>query len=493
MKLPLMGIARVVVVAGVGLGLIAVAQADPRSIAVAAGTAAEQATADPATAASIVPLTSRLVSCAGQELTGTSGVPDVTLTGTVSAVSLPEALRPTGVTGDGTLTIASGTTSTDAVTGPGQRANAPLPTGPDAVTAKVAGALAPGLTVGQEWSSDTDTLRGLAGTQCPTAAADQWLIAGGGAPGRQERLVLANPGANEVSATIDILGAQGALTRSADRGVVVPAGGRAVVLIDALAASEPTPVVHVTVSGGTVSATLTDTWLDGSIPAGAETTGPTAPPALTQVIPIARLQQGGGLRIAVPGADQAVVSARLLTAQGPVPVSTDEGGVARIQGRSVLQLPLPAGAEGLVGVEVTADVPVIAAAVSVARADGAVGDFAWSAGAPAITTLTGAALVGGGPQRQLNLVATGGEVQAQVLTLEGGSVVTKEVTIAADTTVTTDLGSPDGVWVVRTSGAGELRAGLAAQVGAGETALISTTTLADLPLTTAATSAVPLP
>lgn len=141
----------------------------------------------------------------------------------------------------------------------------------------------------------------------------------------------------------------------------------------------------------------------------------------------------------------------------------------------------------------TSDVPVVAAAVSVARADGGVGDFAWSASATPITAIAGAALVGPGPGRQLNLVATGGDVQARIATLEAGVVTTRDLSLAADTTVTTDLGSPSAVWVVRIAGAGELRAGVASEVGADATAFISTLTLADLPLTTAATSAVPLP
>ena len=159
----------------------------------------------------------------------------------------------------------------------------------------------------------------------------------------------------------------------------------------------------------------------------------------------------------------------------------------------VLELPLQAGTEGVVGVEVTSDVPVVAAAVSVARAEGGVGDFAWSASATPITGIAGAALVADGPARQINLVATGGDVQARIATLEAGAVTTRELSLAADSTVTTDLGSPSAVWVVRIGGAGELRAGVASQVGADTTAFLSALTLADLPLTTAATSAVPLP
>lgn len=491
MKLPWMGIGRVALVGALGAGLVAAAQADPRTVQVRAG--AQGAQAAPA-GATTVPLSSRLVTCAGQELTGTEGVPDVELTGTVNAVSLPAELRPADVVGDGAMAIANGPVDASAsATQAGAVLSAPLAAGSAALTVRVTGSLAPGVVAGQEWSSDTATLRGLAGTSCPTAAADQWLIAGGGAPGRQERLVLTNPGANEVSATIEVLGAQGAVSGAADRGVVVPAGGRAVVLVDALAAAEPAPVVHVTVRGGTVSATLTDTWLDGSVAAGAETTGPVAAPALTQVIPVVWLRQAGALRIAVPGPDQAVVSARLLTPQGPVPVSTDDGGVARIQGGTVLELPLQAGTEGVVGVEVTSDVPVVAAALSVARAEGGVGDFAWSASATPITGIAGAALVADGPARQINLVATGGDVQARIATLEAGAVTTRELSLAADSTVTTDLGSPSAVWVVRIGGAGELRAGVASQVGADTTAFLSALTLADLPLTTAATSAVPLP
>ena len=105
MKLPWMGIGRVALVGALGAGLVAAAQADPRTVQVRAG--AQGAQAAPA-GATTVPLSSRLVTCAGQELTGTEGVPDVELTGTVNAVSLPAELRPADVVGDGAMAIANG-------------------------------------------------------------------------------------------------------------------------------------------------------------------------------------------------------------------------------------------------------------------------------------------------------------------------------------------------------------------------------------------------
>lgn len=507
MRFPVVGALRLTLAAGAGVGLLAAATqsaggldlAGPASTAATASDRPDAGTDTPSEGGpgGQVLIRTKVLTCPGQELSGTVGVPDVSVAGTIRAVALPRELLPQAPAGPGSVGILLGDAAPAGpatVAEPNTVASSELPAGDSPVTVLATGSLAPGVTAGQEWRGTSDTVHGLAGSACTSPQADLWLIAGGGAPGRQERLVLTNPGANEVTASLDILGAQGRVTAGHDRGIVVPAGSRAVVLVDAIAGSEPSPVVHVTVSGGTVAATLTDTWLDGSVAAGAETAGPAAPPATRQVIPVALRAQSGSVRIGVPGDTQAVVSARVLTATGPVPLPGLEG-VQRIQAHSVLELPLPAQSPDIVGVEVRSDVPIVAAALSQVRADGGVGDFAWSAGSPAITGIAGAALAtgDGAPGRTLTMVASTAEVSATVVILSGGALTVRNVTVPADSVHTEDLGSPDAVWLQRTGGAGELRAGILSQVGSGPGALISALDLRDLPTTTTATTAVPLP
>lgn len=540
-RVPVVGVIRLLAVAAAGVGLVHVAQQGTATVDLRA----RPVVADAGSQTRQVLLQHRLLPCSGQELSGTVGVPDIPTTGSVSLAAPPPALLQAarsessgaanaagagaagsagagaaGAAGSanaaGSAKVAGSVDATGSRNGAGSEsalsilvggrpatgaarstspltpATAALPAGAATVVARGDGELAPAATAAQEWRSDSDTLRGLAGSACVTPASEHWLIAGGGAAGRQERLVLTNPGANEVSVGIEVLGAKGPVESATERRVVVPGSGRAAVLVDAIAGSEPTPVVHLVVTGGTVAATLTDTWLDGAVPQGAETVGPAAQPAVRQVIPVTRRPLSGALRIAVPGDTQAVVSARLITPQGPRPLAG--GGVHRVQAGSVLELPLAAAVQ-VQAIEVRSDVPVVAAAMSRVGAQDGVGELAWSAGAPAITTLAGAAFPAGedAPRRALSLVASGGAVTADVAVVASGRVTTTRVRIGADTLVVHGVGSPSAVWVRPVDGPGQLRAGVLSESGEGSTMMLSALDLRDLPLTRLTTSALPLP
>ena len=153
---------------------------------------------------------------------------------------------------------------------------------------------------------------------CGQPSAEAWLAAGGGAAGRQERLVLTNPGDNAVTVDLTLHGAKGPVVSPNGKGVVVPSQGRTTVLLDSISGTEPSPVVHVVAQGGVVHAVLNDHWLDGTIAAGSDDVVATAAPSRDQVIPaVAVGAKGGVLRIAVPGDGEAVVQARVLTPSGP--------------------------------------------------------------------------------------------------------------------------------------------------------------------------------
>ncbi|HYN29629.1 MAG TPA: DUF5719 family protein, partial [Dermatophilaceae bacterium] len=365
---------------------------------------------------------------------------------------------------------------------------------PAPVPATASGPPAAGLVATSQWRSATPTLRGLATSACLPAVTEAWLLAGGGDPGRQERLVLVNPGGNEVTADVRLLGRAGPVARTAT-GTVVPPRGRAVLLLDALAPTEASPVVHVTVDGGTVAPTLTDTWLDGSVPAGADSTGPAAAPARTQVVPGLVLAGRATVRVGVPGSREAVVSARLLGADGAVPLPGT--GVARVRGASVGELTVSGVPDGRYAVEVRADVPVVAAVQGVVRAGRGPGDLAWAAAAPALGGLAGAAFppspAGPPTVRTLTLVASGDPVTAEVVTAAGGRTSSRRVAVPADSAVAVGLGAPSAVWVRPAAGGGELRAAVDTAAGSAADRLVSVVALAPTTLTERRTGAVAVP
>ncbi|MGD8150166.1 DUF5719 family protein [Ornithinimicrobium sp. Y1694] len=196
------------------------------------------------------------------------------------------------------------------------------------------GAGAPGVVGGQLSLSTEPGARGLSLTGCGAAAETQWLVAGGHEAGRSEHLVLSNPGENAVTVDVAVYGADGLVTTTGASGLVVPAHGRSVHLLDALAPSVEAPVVQVRASGGPVVAHLAEYHREGTTDLGAEIVGAAAAPSTDLVIPAMLLggENGGGaeavspavtLRLVAPGDSSAVVDLTALTPDGAVRLSED--------------------------------------------------------------------------------------------------------------------------------------------------------------------------
>ncbi|MEO7071334.1 MAG: DUF5719 family protein [Nostocoides sp.] len=497
---------RIVVVAGAAGGVIQAAHAtswtaDLSTVATAQG-AASAATA----------LTRSTVICPGGELSGIQGVKDIAVPARIAAAAAPADLVRTllgRAPGAGTLGIGA-TGGPGVAAGPGSAAgpgagatttsratiaaDAPA-SGAAQVTG--AGGLAPGIVATQEWRADGLDLRGLVSVACGAAVNDAWFVAGGGDPGRQERLVLVNPGANVVTADIALLGAAGPIVSPNGNDVVVPARGRATVLLDAISSAEKTPVVHVRTAGGLVYAAVNDTWTDGSVAAGSDDVSPAAAPATSVVIPAVAVGGTTRVRVAVPGTHDAVVQVRTIDTGGGSPLP--RGGVATIRAGSVGEFDLSGLAAGTYAVQVTADEPVVAGAIAIRRDQAGPGDFAWSSATAPISQVAGLAFVptsgAGALTRVLTLVSSGDPATVEVTTVDAaGAATVASVKVPADSTASVAL--PAGtsqVWVRRTAGDGDVRGAVVSTGGSGPTQLIATTPLASAPLTTLTTRVLPLP
>lgn len=484
------GALRVALTLGTAAGMVAGAAAYPGVVdATHEGPAGSAPGAVPVTAASLT--------CPGAPLTGLQGAPDLATPGSVVAATAPlEALAATRPESTGTLRVAGQQDSLS--TTRGSVVSGPLSTGADPVQVEASGGLAPGLAATEEWLSDRGDLRGLATVGCAPPTAEAWLTAGAGAAGRQERLVLTNPGANVVTADVTVLGRKGPVESALGSGIVVPARGRAAVLLDAIAPGEWSPVVHVSAQGGAVTATLTETWLDGATPAGAETVSPLAAPAARQVVPVTAVDGVAVLRMAVPGDQDAVAGIRLLGADGPRPLPGLN--VVDVAAGSVVDLAVTGIPAGRYAVEVRADAPVLASTTIAARAGSGRGDVAWTpSSAPLPRDGTPAGLVlARGPggvevSRTLTLVGSQAPVEATVVRVAGGQVASELVRLPADTTRSVDLGDADAVWVRRSGGSGELRGAVDSSVGTGPTRLVSSAVLVPALVTSTVGAAVPVP
>jgi len=347
------------------------------------------------------------------------------------------------------------------------------------------GVLAPG-TVAAQWSwTKKGNARGLVTSACMPAAASSWLIAGGAEPGHLEHLVLANPGPNPVTVDLHVFGVTGPIQSPNGQGLVVAGRSRTVILLDAVAGSERSPVVHVIARGGKVAAVLSDSWLDGVVPRGGDDAVPVAAPARQQVIAGVPIDGRAILRVAVPGDSEAVVQSRVLTPNGPKPLPID--GVARVGAGSTRDIDLSSLPPGAYAVQVRGDVPVVAAVmVDRRRAASAPSDLAWSVASSPIETMAGMVLPGSelkGLTARLDLAATQDAASVRVTTVRAdGRVSVRQVAIGADSVTTLSLNGAASVWVTPLSGL--VRAAVVSTAADVAGTLLSLTPLVDLTLTT---------
>lgn len=479
------GGARVVVAGGAAAALVQLAAANPLEIDVVAAAGEQEA---PVVGTSLATRVTRI--CPGNELTGIPGLPDVRVAGSLTAAAGPADLLPVPATGAGRLLLGEVASPLVSVTDRPGAGTAALPAD-GAVRLTGEDALAPAAAGTQEWRLAEVDLRGLATTPCGAAASDLWLLGGGDGPGRQERLVLANPGDNPVTADVTIHGAAGPIGEPVVE--TVPPGGRVSRLLDARAGAEERPAVHVRAGGGGLYATLTDTWTLGSTALGAETVAPAAAPTTVQVVPGAVFASGPvSLRVAVPGEADAVVRVSVLGRDGLVPLTGES--VVSVASGAVGDLSLEGAPPGTYAVVVSSDVPVAAAVLS-RVGDGSVpGELAWSVAAEEIRSVGGAALPTlAGASRTLHLASSGGPVSAEVATVVDGEPRTRRVDLLSNRVATVPLDAAASVWVRRFSGNGALRGTVVSSAGEGAEQMLSSMPLQETPVTSLVSRAFPLP
>lgn len=455
MKAPAAATVRVTAALVVGAGLVVGASRVPTSaLDLSSGPPAKPATTRAVAATQLV--------CPGPETIGGASTSDTAPAPAVVAA----ASAPAAVTGKITGQDAGAPGTLTATTVPAGEAKAsrlfqaPTTTGSLTAAASVSvtasGAPATGLAADQVTLVPSGDLRGLSGTACVTPSTDAWLVGGGGEAGRRGRIVLTNVAANPVAVTLHVLSADGPVDSTAGADVAVPGHGRATVLLDALAPSVTSPVVHVSASGGAVAATLHDARLQGTTAWGTDDVAAGTAPSRSQLVPGVAVDGAALVRIAVPGADEAVAQVRLLGPDGEV--AAPQNGVVRVPGGSVRDLDLSQLPRGVYGIEVTADVPVVAGAMVERRADpSGVADLAWLASVPALRDqehllgVAGASVPGQGLTATLTLTAPGRDATVE---LTSGTSAPSTVRVRAGTTTNLTVPADQATFVRTAPGSG---------------------------------------
>lgn len=222
------------------------------------------------------------------------------------------------------------------------------------------GTLAPGL-VADQWGRDpAGRGRGMASTACAPAASEFWFVGGGAIAGRQTRIVLVNP--DETSAVVDVVirGPKGLIDAPAGRGLVVKGQDRLVVRLDVLAPGVTATAVQVLARTGRVGASVDDEQQAGLANIGTDWLPQAAAPSTRVYVP--GVINGPGARvlsIAAPGADDAIVNIRVISADGTY--APAERSRVEVPSDSVVTLDMaPILDRNPATLELTSDAPIVA-------------------------------------------------------------------------------------------------------------------------------------
>lgn len=366
----------------------------------------------------------------------------------------------------------------------------------------------------QSQTVTTGDATGFVATACRPAGTGAWFAAGATTTGRVQVLLLTNASRVPASVTTAVWTERGP-AESTGGTVQVPARSTRAVSVAALAPGAAAIALHVTSTGGLVTASVEQRVVRGLESGGVDLVGATTDPAAVQVIPGVRVLHGAAIvaasaeqdsgdlapvvRVLVPGRSGADVRVTAVGADGVA------GGAAvgrHLAGGTVTDLPLGGLTDGTFTVTVRSTRPLVAAvrtavidAAASGATDGATGttgdgaaetpavpttgstrgiDLAWFVAAPVLHGSTRAA-VPDGPAARLTL--TNGTARAAHVALRGST--TTAVDVPAGRTVTV----PVAHGVVTLTGTGGLRGALS-WAGSGA--------LAGLPLLPSASAARPV-
>jgi hypothetical protein len=198
-----------------------------------------------------------------------------------------------------------------------------------ALEVRADGPLAGGLAVQQTVLVTAGAVRGLATTRCGPPTTDGWLLGGGTTVGESATLVLVNADAVPAVADVTVLTGEGPVDARQGRGLTVPAGGRTVVPLDALAPERSRLAVRVQAVRGRVAATVRHERTDGIVARGVSYAAPAAASAESLDLPGLPAGPGGrAVWVTNPGDADVEVSVEVTTADGQyVPDGLDDVGV----------------------------------------------------------------------------------------------------------------------------------------------------------------------
>jgi len=279
---------------------------------------------------------------------------------------------------------------------------------------------------------------GFASASCRAVGGDSWLVGGATTTGRTTLISLTNPTEVASTVTLDIFDENGIVTAAGTSGIVVPPNGQRVLSLAGFAPGVASPVVHITSSGGQITAELQQSIVRGLDPGGIDIVGATQPPSRSVIIPsmIVTSLEGiqalrgtsaqtddvvSAVRVFVPGEEAARITTTLTPSDAAgVPITFTRD----ISAGVVTDIPIEELATGTYTVRLESDQPIVAAARTTSAMVGdnetiTATDFTWFTASPALSEET-QFTVAAGLEAVLNVTNTsGGPVDATLTSAAG--------------------------------------------------------------------------
>jgi hypothetical protein len=312
------------------------------------------------------------------------------------------------------------------VTGPGSAA-AVSATGPGAAS----------VVASQVTLTPSLVQRGLSDVACVAPASDWWFAGADGRIGVADLILLSNPGGTAANVALSLWSEKGPLNPPKADNINLAARSSMLLRASDLAPDHATLAAHVHANSGTVAAAVLDLRGEAGGPVGADWIPATTAPSKTAVVTGYIAGAGyDGLDLANPGDHDATVTLRVLTPTRNFQPAGQQTVVVPAGRTTNVNLSLAAGGEPAAA-QLSSDVPVVAAGISLMRALRAYSEYEWLA---AQAPLRGPAAIAANAApfgQRVGLLLTAPAGEARVRVENAGAQAT--VTVPAGRTTSVDL------------------------------------------------------
>ncbi len=306
------------------------------------------------------------------------------------------------------------------------------------------GGLAGGLEAVQATRRVSGPYRGISMTRCVRPGRDWWFVGASGALGYYDGVYLVNTERTPALVDVSLWSEKGPLDVPRAEGIEVPPHSRVAIGLGDWAPDQQRVALHVVARAGRVAAAVADRRHTDARPDGVDWLVPAAAPGLHFVVPGFAAGVGDRrLLLAVPGADDAIVTVRIVGSSGAfVPTALAK---VQVPGGTVQSLDIgkALGADDA-ALEVTSDRPVLVSGLLRGRdRDTGYADTAWTAAAPALDgpAVVAATRVNYGNTTTLLLSAPAGAARVEVRSLAPAPERRLTAAVPAGRTVTVDVAS----------------------------------------------------